>query len=833
MTKKQKSGFSLIEAMIVMVVMAVAIVAMTPSITKKVVNNSDFGTTLTGNSHGRYEVFMKEIFDMGQLGLYEKTIDETKNDGIVLYERKTNPEIYQLSGGYSAVQYRITSSSSEIAALADPMYKLYEEFRDVTPHRDSSGRITHVTFLRGEVKDNNGNIVRQASNTPETVAVGGRYIIENQNVVYRRGSFRTRNGVDTWVLDSELKDNEKKECYTDLVDANGTSYCTDPLSKNWRIIEGQATSEYGKLANRKEDPERNNFFEIYGDCTGNITVTNRSIYIPWERLYDGNKLVLDRQIPLLGEKAIAFFNPTSIVKNATIHAVGGGGAGGGIDESTLGRPIFLRYEKKDENGNTISLHTLKETDIEYQQIKNDLMIRFVELAAVDRFGKNYKDKPELQSQVAQFKNSLLNSGKLVKYANISDLYTRPHENIFGPHSDDISKNTYIVLNVADGTINVKMDRRPGGIEITPDRLLQYTHKLGTSTQMAEKWNMPKWDIIPKGNTIPWGSTGKKFDYIVKVQKDNQGVTTHTCYNANANTWQVNQCPAELPGVNLTGSNLAAGEVAWYNHIYTWSIPYAVNSLKYGTAGEPGVYATKVVSLIKDRIAIELGEGGKWDSLSLASGTTRRAPSGSDTVIKTCTPSEKNKNNCNFNSLNEYQEKFTDKLFSASGGKGGLSNLSTDMYDLCWTNHSFGVCEGVNESLEKCCHSGGGRAFGANINATSARTSLFENIRALAGMSKAVGIGAGRGAQGMHSISGDDVLYGTRVLINSSNDGTVSARRINYKTNSPTTQPVYPEGYVPTRYDKYYQNSKGLYENYVSFPRYSYYMGSGGAVVITW
>ena len=79
MVKNKKNGFSLIEAIIVLIVMAVALVALTPTITKKITNRLEYGTSLTGNSHGRYEVYMKEIYSLQDMGFYEK------NWGKVIY----------------------------------------------------------------------------------------------------------------------------------------------------------------------------------------------------------------------------------------------------------------------------------------------------------------------------------------------------------------------------------------------------------------------------------------------------------------------------------------------------------------------------------------------------------------------------------------------------------------------------------------------------------------------------------------------------------------------------------------------------------------------------
>ena len=59
--KNKIKAFSLSETIIILTVLAVAIAASIPIMTKKMVNVSDAGSTITGASHGRYEIFSKEI----------------------------------------------------------------------------------------------------------------------------------------------------------------------------------------------------------------------------------------------------------------------------------------------------------------------------------------------------------------------------------------------------------------------------------------------------------------------------------------------------------------------------------------------------------------------------------------------------------------------------------------------------------------------------------------------------------------------------------------------------------------------------------------------------
>ena len=60
MVKKLK-GFSLVDALIILVAIAVVIVLSTPVITKKSINIADVGASLSGSMHGKIEAYRKEI----------------------------------------------------------------------------------------------------------------------------------------------------------------------------------------------------------------------------------------------------------------------------------------------------------------------------------------------------------------------------------------------------------------------------------------------------------------------------------------------------------------------------------------------------------------------------------------------------------------------------------------------------------------------------------------------------------------------------------------------------------------------------------------------------
>ena len=230
-------------------------------------------------------------------------------------------------------------------------------------------------------------------------------------------------------------------------------------------------------------------------------------------------------------------------------------------------------------------------------------------------------------------------------------------------------------------------------------------------------------------------------------------------------------------------------------------------------------------MIKNRIAIELGDGGKWENFKSAVTITEKraktAPSGGDTTIKTCVPSEENEFNCNVSNLREFNKKYTDSLVVAPGGKGGRSNLSTYKYDLCWSYQTTGDCYAPGSDptdpnarkLDTCCGFRGAYGVSSQIQATYIKTSNFENSRAVTGMSKVIGLGAGRGAQGLNSVSGVGVLPGNRVYLNSSTPiSDFRNRALIYRPYNPT--------------DK-------RFDNYPEFPSPTFFQGGNGAVIITW
>ena len=178
-------------------------------------------------------------------------------------------------------------------------------------------------------------------------------------------------------------------------------------------------------------------------------------------------------------------------------------------------------------------------------------------------------------------------------------------------------------------------------------------------------------------------------------------------------------------------------------------------------------------------------------------------------------------NCDAANINEFDEKYTDLLVSAPGGKGGKSDLSTYKYDMCWSYQTTGDCYAPGsdptnpnaKKLDTCCGFRGAYGISSQIQATYVKTSDFENSRAVTGMSKVIGLGAGRGAQGLNSVSGAGVLPGDRVYLNSSTSSVSFLNRaLIYRNYNPK--------------DK-------RFDNYPEFPAPTFFQGGNGAVIITW
>ncbi len=384
-TDKFKKGFSLVEALILIVGLAIAVAATTPIITRKIANIQDAGATLGGGTHGRYEVFYKEIATFPDDDSdWEKT--GGGDDGeIIVYERKDDNTFKTVVG-----KEPLNDTDKHRKAT------LYEEI-PATPIENSDGSITSAT-----IKKNNKKI---------TITKGTKYIFEPASIEYYKG--KLTGGSDP---DFERKGN------------------TTLSSQNKRVIEGNLTVKL----NKKIDNHTLWLFDFNkSDPKPEVTV------IPTECLYSGKKTVYCKKIENKDPDGnpIAEFTPPKNASNIVVHAVGGGGAGGG--------PV--------KNDNSYILKGKSASDPDVIAMKKILAQR------VRKLGISGTDD------------------QLVKVINNSN----------ASHSSrDPLNGAWVGLNTANGTITVRFDIRQG--KIFPHELLDYTKILGAATQTSLIYDMPEW-----------------------------------------------------------------------------------------------------------------------------------------------------------------------------------------------------------------------------------------------------------------------------------------------------------------------------------------------------
>ena len=467
-----KKAFSLTETMIILVIMAIAIAAATPIISKKIVNIVDSGETLSGD-HGRYEVFAKEIItypDPSQPdgGSFEKTTDPDIDisgvgggSGIIVFKRLTDAEYKSVKG-------------TDPQLSSDGVYKstLYEQINDATIYYDSNGIVEFVEF-------------KDRSNISKKYPVGGNIIVENANVVYKKG-----------VIDTSVSPKTFRQ-------TTGIGAITLPNRDN-RIIEGRLVDYHGRYTTEP----KNDLWHI--DANSNKNDGDIDV-IPWERLISDNKPIIDRPIapttnPTTGEEEyIGSFTPSEEIKNAIIHAVGGGGAGGGITDTDL--------ESYVQSGGVIhagSVETIRK--ILAQRIR----------------------------EVAKTKSCNVDGRTCAAIAGMSDsdlvgTTSDASHNHVGPStgSDDYGglNGKWAMINTAKGTISVLADTRFG--MIYPHELLRYTKVIGTDTQKADIYQMPKWftwEDINAGKfwlyeRVQSGKGGKGGTLSIQVPKDTPCIRT--------------------------------------------------------------------------------------------------------------------------------------------------------------------------------------------------------------------------------------------------------------------------------------------------------------------
>lgn len=458
--KKRKFGFSLTETMILITILAIAVAASTPIITRKIVNITDAGSTLSGGAHGRYEIYTKEIITFGP-DSYEKTTDPDfssssgssgggASGSVVVLRRLPDSEYIEVvrAKGHKA-SAGVTNDIPDLNANGKYKETMYEQINDAKVHRKPNGEIEYVEF-------------KDRFNNNKRYPVGGDIIVENADVIYVKGCLDK---------DSTPKNFTKKGSATCL----GVKVVL-PNDEN-RIIEGHLTDYYNK------HPQTDNklwHLGALGDKAGNNE--GEVTEIPWESVVSGDETIIDRPIPPTrnpetGEdEYIGTFDPGQNAKNLVVHAVGGGGAGGGI--SNIGKAITPKNASANE----------------LNEMKITLANRFKEIArskGINSFNSKSVDQ-------------------IVKVVDTSNLYKKSYEELFNINGDSSdTSGYYIVLNKYDGTITVRVDVRNG--LIFPNELLDYTKVLGSTTQQAVIYDMPVWGnfdtIYNNGNGFHAGIVG--------------------------------------------------------------------------------------------------------------------------------------------------------------------------------------------------------------------------------------------------------------------------------------------------------------------------------------
>ena len=297
MNFKKIKAFSLTETIIMLTILAIAVASLAPMVTRKIANNAEAGTTINGIAHGRYEIYSKEIVTYGS-DSYEKTTKPTGGVGGIFGGGGTSASVVVFERLDDAAYENIMH---EFPTMNDKGQKstLYEQIDEVKPHRSPSGDIDYVEFKKGGVT--------------KKYPVGGNIIVESSDVVYKKGVINAGNPPT-------------------FTETTGAGAVTLPNNTN-RIIEGVLTT---KLPITTGAPDEHTLWHIKAENSasskdnfeGTVTV------IPWEKVISGDRVIKEGPIPkdpITGEY-IGKFNPGEGTKSLVLHAVGGGGAGGGLSD---------------------------------------------------------------------------------------------------------------------------------------------------------------------------------------------------------------------------------------------------------------------------------------------------------------------------------------------------------------------------------------------------------------------------------------------------------------------------------------------------------------------
>ena len=231
----------------------------------------------------------------------------------------------------------------------------------------------------------------------------------------------------------------------------------------------------------------------------------------------------------------------------------------------------------------------------------------------------------------------------------------------------------------------------------------------------------------------------------------------------------------------------SASIKLFNEEYTWETPFKTKFLAYGEAGLAGEYnQTTIKEGIEGEIEITIGAGGVWKNADWKKGI--KGPNGSDTIVKVG----------------------NETILRAKGGQGGKPNVQTSRYSLCFVSDDEYCMDFDGNKIEA-------EKSTKEIKATNIKSSAFEQIKALVGNSALIGVGLGRGAEGVSTRSLDDRISGTRKAY----------------VSSPNTIKVLPNESDRTVYKKTYGGANPNNDvDYVN-PSVMEFKGGDGAVIITW
>ena len=258
---------------------------------------------------------------------------------------------------------------------------------------------------------------------------------------------------------------------------------------------------------------------------------------------------------------------------------------------------------------------------------------------------------------------------------------------------------------------------------------------------------------------------------------------------------------------------------YFNYIYLWTTPYALDYLVFGESGQAGEYKAAQKSDVTDTLFITLGEGG-----------TPQSPNGKPTVI-------------------EYGAN-KEIILMANGGSAGIKNQKTDNFNMCYNainpdkfktndnNDGFKINDNPSYYCTKnpdhipvagkltgndkipddgvfCCTGSKATKNTKDIMATAIKLSEFDRMAASTNNSLLVGLGMGRSGEGTGSTTYNEEIVGVRVATNVSTSA-------GYSGNKTIVREISPLG-TPT----------DNYKNYTLTPPELYLNAAGGAVIIMW